>query len=56
MAANGQGYRATFGSWHTIHTRMNRWSKNGVPDQLFEHVRRKQIVRIELEVVQPRPI
>jgi len=24
-----------FGNWHTIYTRMNRWSKNGVWDRIF---------------------
>ena len=24
-----------FGNWHTIYTRMNRWSKSGVWDRLF---------------------
>lgn len=24
-----------FGSWHTIYTRMNRWAKKGIMDQVF---------------------
>ena len=35
----------------TIYTRMNRWSKNGVLDQVFEHLQREQIVRIKLEAM-----
>ena len=35
-----------FGNWHTVYTRMNRWSKNGVLDRVFEHLQREQIVRI----------
>lgn len=27
-----------FGNWHTIYTRMNRWSKNGVLDRIFERL------------------
>ena len=30
---------------------MNRWSKNGVLDQVFEYMQREQIVRIKLEAV-----
>ena len=32
-------------------TRMNRWSKNGVLDQVFEQLQREQIVRIRIEAV-----
>ena len=51
MAANGEGLPKRFGNWHTIYTRMNRWSKNGVLDRVFEHLQREQIVRIKLEAV-----
>ena len=40
-----------FGNWHTVYTRMNRWSKNGVLDRVFEYLQREQIVRIKLEAV-----
>ena len=40
-----------FGNWHTIYTRMNRWSKNGVLDRVFEHLQRAQLIRIKLEAV-----
>ena len=46
-----RGLPARFGNWHTIYTRMNRWSKNGVLDQVFEHLQREQIVRIKLEAM-----
>ena len=46
-----RGLPARFGNWHTIYTRMNRWSKNGVLDQVFEYLQREQIVRIKLEAV-----
>ena len=46
-----RGLPARFGNWHTIYTRMNRWSKNGVLDRVFEHLQREQIVRIKLEPV-----
>jgi transposase len=46
-----RGLPAQFGNWHTIYTRMNRWSKNGVLDRIFEHLQREQILRIRLEVI-----
>ena len=46
-----RGLPERFGNWHTIYTRMNRWSKNGVLDRVFEHLQREQIVRIQIEAV-----
>ena len=46
-----RGLPKRFGNWHTIYTRMNRWSKNGVLDQVFEQLQREQIVRICIEAV-----
>src|ERR1700690_3114212 len=40
-----------FENWHTIYTRMNRWSRSGVLDQIFEQLQRQQIVRIRIEAV-----
>ena len=34
-----------------IHTRMNRWSKAGVLDRVFEELQRHQIVLIKIEAV-----
>jgi len=44
-----RGLPARFGNWHTIYTRMNRWSKNGVLDRVFEKLQQEQIVRIKIE-------
>jgi transposase len=46
-----RGLPKRFGAWHTIYTRMNRWSKSGVLDQVFEQLQREQIVRIRIEAV-----
>ncbi len=46
-----RGLPERFGNWHTIYTRMNRWSKNGVLDRVFERLQRERIVRIKLEPV-----
>jgi transposase len=46
-----RGVPKRFGNWHTIYTRMNRWSKSGVLDLVFEQLQREQIVRIRIEAV-----
>ena len=44
-----RGLPPRFGNWHTIYTRMNRWSKSGVLDKVFEKLQREQLVRIKIE-------
>ena len=44
-----RGLPKRFGNWHTIYTRMNRWSKSGVMDRVFEKLQLEQIVRIRIE-------
>jgi len=46
-----RGLPKRFGPWHTVYTRMNRWSKNGVLDQVFERLQKEQIIRIKIESV-----
>ncbi len=46
-----RGLPAHFGNWHTIYTRMNRWSKSGVLDRVFKHLQRQQIVRVQMETL-----
>ena len=40
-----------FGNWHTIYTRMNRWSKGGVWDRLFAKLQQEGVLAVELKVV-----
>jgi transposase len=40
-----------FGNWHTIYTRMNRWSKNGVWDRVFAKLQVEGVLSVELKVV-----
>ena len=42
-----RGLPKRFGNWHTIYTRMNRWSKSGVLDRVFAKMQEVQIVRIK---------
>jgi transposase len=54
VAEQGSKWRGLpkhFGNWHTIYTRMNRWSKSGVLDAVFEKWQRGQLVRVQLEAV-----
>lgn len=46
-----RGLPKRFGNWHTIYTRMNRWTKAGVIDRMFEELQRSQVVRIKIEAV-----
>ena len=46
-----RGLPKRFGNWHTIYTRMSRWSKAGVLDRVFEQLQRQQVVRIRIEAV-----
>jgi len=46
-----RGLPKRFGRWHTIYTRMSRWSKAGVLDRVFERLQHAQIVRVRIEAV-----
>ena len=51
---NGCKWRAlpeSYGNWHTIYVRMNRWSKNGVLQRVFEALQVENIIRIKVEAV-----
>ena len=52
VAEQGCKWRALpdrFGNWHTIYTRMSRWSKNGVLQRVFDQLQKEQIVQIQLD-------
>jgi transposase len=54
VAANGYKWRALperFGNWHTIYTRMMRWSRAGVMDRVFEQLQRQRLMRVRIESV-----
>ena len=46
-----RGLPERFGRWHTVYMRMNRWSKSGVLDRVFEQLRKEGIVEVDLDVV-----
>ena len=54
VTENGCKWRAlpeSYGNWHTIYVRMNRWSKAGVLQRLFEALQIEGIIQIKMEVV-----
>jgi transposase len=54
VAENGCKWRALpkhYGNWHTIYTRMMRWSANGVLDGVFEHLQRSRLMRVRIESI-----
>ena len=54
VTENGCQWRAlpnSYGNRHTIYTRMNRWSKNGVLQRLFEALQQENVIRIKMEAV-----
>lgn len=54
VAENGCKWRRLperFGNWHTIYTRMNRWAKKGVLDEVFARLQQEQIIQIKVEAV-----
>jgi transposase len=46
-----RGLPKHFGNWHTIYTRMNRWSKAGVLDRVFARLQEEQILALRIEHV-----
>ncbi len=54
VAENGCKWRAlpeSYGNWHTVYVRMNRWSKNGVLQRLFEGLQEENLICIRMEAV-----
>ena len=54
VTENGCKWRAlpeSYGNWHTIYVRMNRWSKNGVLTRLFEALQIESVINIKVESV-----
>ncbi len=54
VTENGCKWRAlpkSYGNWHTIYVRMNRWSKNGVLSRVFAALQAEGIIQINVEVV-----
>lgn len=54
VAENGCKWRALperYGKWRTVYEPMNRWSKNGVLQRVFEGLQMEGIIKIKMENV-----
>jgi len=54
ITENGCKWRAlpkSYGNWHTVYVRMNRWSKAGVLQRLFKALQIEDIIQIKMESV-----
>jgi len=53
IAENGAKWRKLpekYGNWHTIYTRLRRWTRSGVLARAFEVLQREQLIRLKVEV------
>jgi transposase len=46
-----RGLPERFGRWHTVYTRMSRWSRAGVLERVFERLQRAQIIRLKIALI-----
>jgi transposase len=46
-----RGLPERFGRWHTVYTRMSRWSKAGVLDRVFERLQQARLIHVKIEAV-----
>jgi transposase len=54
VTENGCKWRAlpkSYGNWHTVYVRMNRWSRSGVLKRLFEALQIEGIIKIKMEAL-----
>jgi transposase len=54
IVENGCKWRAlpeTFGPWHTMYVRINRWAKSGVLERIFRTLQEEQISGKQIRVV-----
>lgn len=54
VAENGCKWRALpkeYGNWHTVYVRLNRWSKNGVLQRVFEGLQAEGIIEVKLKFI-----
>lgn len=46
-----RGIPSNFGNWHSIYTRMSRWSKNGVLDRILARLRQEQMPHVSTDAL-----
>lgn len=53
IAENGAKWRKLpekYGNWHTIYTRLRRWTRSGVLARVFEVLQQEQLIQLKVEV------
>ena len=51
---NGCKWRALpkhYGNWHTVYMRMNRWSKNGVLERVFQALQTEGVIEVKVKII-----
>jgi transposase len=54
IAENGCKWRSlplSFGKWNTVYRRVNRWSKNGVLQRIFEGLQKERILSVKVNIL-----
>ncbi len=46
-----RGLPPSFGNWHSMYTRMSRWSKNGVLERIFKQLQQEQMPYLRLDAL-----
>jgi transposase len=46
-----RGLPATFGNWHSIYARANRWAKSGVLERIFLALQENDVINIQVDHV-----
>ena len=46
-----RGLPESFGNWHSIYTRANRWAKKGVLDAVFATLQTADIINIQVDTI-----
>ena len=44
-----RGLPSSFGNWHSIYTRMSRWSRNGVLGRIFARLQQERMIRLKAD-------
>lgn len=46
-----RGLPGNFGNWHSIYTRMSRWSRNGVLHRIFARLQQEQMLHVSTDAL-----
>lgn len=46
-----RGLPKKYGNWHSVYTRVNRWSKSGVLDRVFSAMQQNSMINLQIDHV-----